>query len=85
MSQKTLFNDSYLEVSTIVRASDFIKVANQIFNDKMACVRLTIVSSDNEDLDGTLKIAAMPTLTSDEMKTYSDISGFVTVEFPDEF
>lgn len=86
MSHRSLFSDSHLELSTVVRATDLIKIVNQIYMDKMACVRLTIVSSDkNEDLDGTLKIAALPSLVSDEMKEYSDISGMSTIDFPDEY
>lgn len=85
MSQKTLFNDSHVEISTVVRAMDLIKVVNQIYNDNMACVRLTIVSCDNEDHDGEVKIAALPTMVSEDMKTYPTVSGLVTVEFPDEY
>ncbi len=74
-----------LEISTVIRAMDLIKIANQLFNDKMGYVRIAVTHSDNEDRDGSVKISAMPLDSEDDITEYKVIPSFTAVEFPEDF
>lgn len=66
---------------TFVRAIDLIKVANQLLEDKMEYVRVSITSSPNEDLDGSIQIHAIPSIKSDDVKEYPIIKSNSMVDF----
>lgn len=60
---------------TIVKATDLIKVVNQIFEDRMQYVQVTICYNDfDENSDGELRISAVPSATSSDVKKYPAIS-----------
>lgn len=73
----------YQSTVTCVRATDLIKIANQLYNDKMEYVRLSINSSRNEDLDGSIQIHAIPSATSEDVKEYPLIKSNSIVDFDD--
>lgn len=70
---------------TTIRAMDLIKVANQLFQDKMQYVKLSIDYCNDEDLDGSIRIYAIPTAISEDVKKYPRIPSVSTVEIDTDF
>lgn len=72
----TRYPDGTISCSSCVHAIDLIKVANQIFQDKMQYVNIEVFFSDREDMNGQIKISAIPSAMSDDsdVKRYSSIS-----------
>lgn len=80
----TEYPDGTLACSSVIRAIDLIKIANQIFKDNMQYVCISVASSEDEDQDGLVEISAIPSALSDDVKKYEPISLFTAVD-PDVF
>lgn len=60
---------------TFVKAMDLIKVADQIFKDGMKYVQIDIHFDDyDDDRDGEVRISAVPSIDSSDVKEYPVIS-----------
>lgn len=81
----TEYNNSY-SCSACIRAIDLIKIANQIFNDKMEYVQIKVTfDANDEDHGESIKIYAIPNIDSDDIKVYPQIEGLLNVEIDDDF
>ena len=70
-----LSRSPYDDAITHIKAIDLIKIANQLYNDHMEYVQLSIHFDDyDEDRDGEVRISAVPALDSSDVKKYSPIS-----------
>ena len=66
-------NSTY-DVETIIKAIDLIKVANQLYHDGMEYVQIGIHFDDYDDEhNGELRIFAVPSSDSSEVKKYPPI------------
>lgn len=62
--------DTY-DAVTFIKAIDLIKVADQIFKDGMEYVQIDIHFDDrDDDRDGEIRISAVPSLNSSDVKKY---------------
>ncbi len=67
-------NETY-DAITFVKAIDLIKVADQIFKDGMKYVQIDIHFDDyDDDRDGEIRISAVPSIDSSDVKKYPVIS-----------
>ena len=66
----------YEITATCIGAADLVKIANQVFNDKMQFVQLSIINSSREDEDGNVLIDALPSIDSDDPVHYPEITSF---------
>ena len=73
----------YESTSTCIRAIDLIKIANQLYNDKMEFVHIAITNSNDEDLDGSVQIHAIPSIDSTSVKEYPRINRHSLADFSD--
>lgn len=76
--------DFYDRTTTIVRAADLIKIANQIYNDKKKYVNISILGGFDEDTQGNVCISAASELDFSDKKKYSEISSFSMAYDPDD-
>ena len=66
-------NSSY-DAVTFVKAIDLIKIANQLYHDGMEYVQVGIHFDDyDDDRDGELRICAVPSSDSSDVKKYPPI------------
>lgn len=80
----TKYPDGSISCESYIRAIDLIKIANQMFDDKMQYVKITIHHSENEyddDVDGRVDLIAIPTPDSEDVKKYPPIKGLITFDF----
>lgn len=68
---------------TFVRALDLIKIANQLYNDKMEFARIAITFSDDDEIDGSVQIHAIPAIDSVDVKEYPLIKNHPIADFDD--
>lgn len=80
----TKYPDGTWACSSVIRATDLIKIANQIFKDNMQYVHISVKSSEDEGQDGLVEISAIPSASSDDVKKYASIDLFTAVD-PDVF
>ena len=80
----TKYPDGTWACSSVIRATDLIKIANQIFKDNMQYVHISVKSSEYEGQEGLGEISAIPSASSDDVKKYDSIDLFTAVD-PDVF
>ena len=81
----TKHSDGSISCSACIRAIDLIKIANQMFNDKMQFAQVRVTFNEYcEDFDGLIKISAIPFPGSDDVTVYPEIKGMLTIEIDDE-
>lgn len=76
--------DFYDRTTTIVRASDLIKIANQIQKDQKKFVNIGIRGGFNEDTQGNVCISAASELDFSDKKKYSEIPSFTMAYDPED-
>lgn len=64
----TKYPDGTWACSSVIRATDLITIANQIFKDNMQYVHISVKSSEDEGQDGLVEISAIPSASSDDVK-----------------
>ena len=69
--------------TTVIRAADLIKIADQIRNDQKKYVSVAIRGGCNEDTQGNVCLAAANELDFSDKKKYSEISSFTMAYDPD--
>ena len=65
---------------TTIRAIDLIKIANQLYQDKMQYVKLGIDYSNDIEKNGSVQIYAIPSATSEDVKKYPVIEPITSVD-----
>lgn len=65
---------------TTIRAIDLIKIANQLYQDKMQYVKLCIDYSDDIEKNGGVQLYAIPSATSEDVKKYPAIDPITSVD-----
>lgn len=80
----TKLPDGTLYAESYIKAIDLVKLANQIYNDKMQWLHIAIRHSD-DDQDGEIAISAVPSLESDNIKRYPPIDANSFVDFDQDF
>lgn len=75
--------DFYDWTNTIVRASDLIKIADQIRKDQKKYVSISIRGGLDEDTQGNVCISSASELDFSDKKKYSEISCFTMAYDPD--
>ena len=80
----TKYPDGTLSCSSVIRAVDLIKLANEIFKDNMQYVHISVKYSENESQDGLVEFSAIPNALSDDVKKYKTINSFTAID-PDIF
>lgn len=70
--------------STCIRAMDLIRIANQMLNSNMQYAMIAVVESSDEDIHGSVRIAAIPSIDSDKVTQYPTIPSFTLLD-PDVF
>lgn len=80
----TKYPDGSVSCSACVKAIDLIKIVNQIFNDNMQYVKVTVHFPTDDDGDEFVKISAIPSPTSDDVKEYPLIIGNSFIDIDDD-
>lgn len=75
--------DCFDWTNTVVRATDLIKVADQIRNDQKKYVSISIRGGFDEDTQGNVLLSAASELDFSDKKKYSEISSFTMAYDPD--
>ena len=57
-----------------VRVMDLVKVVNQLYQDQMQYAKLSFSYCEDEDHYGEVKIYAIPSATSDDVKQYPTLT-----------
>lgn len=76
--------DYYDRTTTIVRASDLIKIANQIQKDQKKFVNIAIRGGFDEDTQGNVCISAASETDFSDKKQYTEIPAFTMAYDPDD-
>ena len=89
MSDMSIYGGATV-VSSWVRAIDLIKIANQLFEDKMQYAQISVKFCENENFDGDVRICAISSPTSEDIKVYPVLkqNSLIDVDtdiFEDEF
>lgn len=69
--------------TTVIRAADLIKIADQIRNDQKKYVSVAIRGGFNEDTQGNVCFSAASERDFSDKKKYSEISSFTMAYDPD--
>ena len=80
----TKYPDGSVSCSACIKAIDLIKIANQIYQDQMQYVKVSVHFPYDEDGDEIVKISAIPSPTSEDVKLYPEIIGNSFIEIEDE-
>lgn len=78
-----VIKDYYDWTSTVIRAADLIKIADQIRNDQKKYVSISIRGGFDEDTQGNVCLSAASELDFSDKKKYSEISCFTMAYDPD--
>ena len=78
-----VIKDSFDWTSTVVRAADVIKIADQIRNDQKKYVNIAIRGGFDEDTEGNVYLSAASELDFSDKKKYSEIPSFTMAYDPD--
>lgn len=78
-----VIKDYYDWTSTVVRAADLIKIADQIRNDQKKYVSIAICGGYDEDTEGNVRFSAASELDFSDKKKYPEISCFTMAYDPD--
>ena len=74
-----------LELFLAPHAFDLIRIADQMFKNNMQFAQITVIDDmDQDDYDGLVRISAIPSIDSDDVTTYPEIKGKLTVEIDDD-
>lgn len=76
--------DGSVSCSTCIKAIDLIKIANQIYHDNMQYVEISVSFPLESNGDEVVKISAIPSPTSDDVKIYPEIVGNSAIDFDPE-
>lgn len=81
----TKYATGAVSCSACVSAIELIRIADQMLKDNMQYAQIRVVFDDNRsDCDGIVRISAIPSATSDDVKIYPEIKGKLTIEIEDE-
>ena len=80
----TQYPDKSVSCSACIRAIDLIKIADQMLKDNMKYAKVTVKFDYNEDYDGIVKLSAIPSADSDDIKTYPSMKGLLLIDIDDE-
>lgn len=72
-------------LSTWVRAIDLIKIADQLYRDNMQYVQIAVKFCENDNFDGDVRICAIPTASSDDVKEYPVIKPNSMIDVETDF
>lgn len=65
-------NDSY-SCSAYIKAIDLIRIADQMLRDGMEFAKINVFFDDRLDCGSVVRISAIPSLESNNIKVYPDI------------
>ncbi|MCI8592667.1 MAG: hypothetical protein HFI88_10070 [Lachnospiraceae bacterium] len=78
-----VIKDAFDWTSTVVRAADLIKIADQIRNDQKKYVNIAIRGGFDENTEGNVYLSAASELDFSDKKKYSEIPAFTMAYDPD--
>lgn len=81
----TKHSDGSISCAACVRAIDLIRIADQMMKEDMKYAQVRVFFDDNrDDYDGLIKISAIPSPDSDDVKIYPPLKGLLTIEIDDD-
>lgn len=80
----TKYADGSVECSACIKAIDLIKIANQIYQDKMQYVKVSVHFPYDESGDEFVRMSAISSPTSDDVKKYPLIVGNQLIDIDDD-
>ena len=80
----TKYPDGSVSCSACIKAMDLIKLANQIYHDNMQYVKISVHFPSSDEGDEFVKLSAIPTSISDDVKEYPIIIGNSFIDIDDE-
>lgn len=81
----TKHSDGSISCAACVRAIDLIRIADQMMKENMKYTQVRVFFDDNrDDYDGLIKISAIPSSDSDDVKIYPPLKGMLTIEIDDD-
>lgn len=81
----TKYPDGSISCSACVRAIDLIRIADRMMKDGMQYAQVKVFFNEyREDFDGLVRISAIPSADSNDVTTYPDLEGMLTIAIEDE-
>ena len=82
---RTKYPTGAISCSACISAIDLIRIADQMFKNNMQFAQITVIDDmDQDDYDGLVRISAIPSIDSNDVTTYPEIKGKLTVEIDDD-
>ena len=81
----TKYPDGSISCSACVRAIDLMRIADRMMKDGMQYAQVKVFFNEyREDFDGLVRISAIPSADSNDVTTYPDLEGMLTIAIEDE-
>lgn len=80
----TQYPDGSVSCSACIKSTELIKIANQIFKDNMQYVKIAVHFPADDNGDEFIKISAIPSAMSDDVKEYPLIIGNSVIDIDDD-